>query len=135
MSGTGQKVYCGGWVDESNFSVIFGPNLKTKTLLRPRPKLNTNVAKHFFVDSRKEGSKKCCNKNAEKFGSAHDPVAFQQNSQTPKTGCQNTDNTNANLHETYPGVNENLASVVEAYFQKTKIHAEDQKIWMKIKHH
>ena len=30
----------GGWVDESNFSVTFGPNLKTKTLLRPRPKLN-----------------------------------------------------------------------------------------------
>ena len=74
-----------------------------------------NVAKHFFIDSRKEGSKKCCYTNAVKFVSAHDPVAFQQNSQTPKTGCQNTDTTNANLHETSP--------------------AEDQKIWMKIKHH
>ena len=30
MSGTGQKVF------------IFGPNLKTKTLLRPRPKLNNS---------------------------------------------------------------------------------------------
>ena len=27
---------------ESNFSVTFGPNLKTKTLLHPRPKLNNN---------------------------------------------------------------------------------------------
>ena len=31
----------GGLVDESNFSVHLLSNLKTKTLLRPRPKLNT----------------------------------------------------------------------------------------------
>ena len=43
MSETGQQVYCGGGV-ESNFSVIFGPNLNTNTLLRPRPKLN-NIRK------------------------------------------------------------------------------------------
>ena len=45
MSGTGQKVYCGssggwGWVLKATLVFIFGPNLKTKTLLRPRPKLN-----------------------------------------------------------------------------------------------
>ena len=28
---------------ESNFSITFGPNLKTKTFLRPRPKL-TNIS-------------------------------------------------------------------------------------------
>ena len=32
---------------ESNFSVIFGPNLKTQTLLRTRPKLN-----NMFCDMR-----------------------------------------------------------------------------------
>ena len=44
MSGTGQQVYCGGGGGgvESNFSVIFGPNLKTISLLRPRPKLNNS---------------------------------------------------------------------------------------------
>ena len=39
---------------ESNFSVIFGPNLKTQTLLRPRPKLNNiseKVLKLFIVNS------------------------------------------------------------------------------------
>ena len=49
MSGTGQKVYCGGggwvgggggWVLKATLVFIFGPNLKTKTLLQPRPKLN-----------------------------------------------------------------------------------------------
>ena len=46
MSGTGQKVYCGGggggwrWVLKATLVFIFGPNLKTKTLLQHRPKLN-----------------------------------------------------------------------------------------------
>ena len=44
MSGTGQQVQCGGgggggWM-KVTLVFIFGPNLKTKTLLRPRPKLN-----------------------------------------------------------------------------------------------
>ena len=33
----------GGGGVESNFSVIFGPNLETKTLLQPRPKLNNSL--------------------------------------------------------------------------------------------
>ena len=42
MSGTGQKVQCGGWWMKAALVFIFGPNLKTKTVLRPRPKLNKN---------------------------------------------------------------------------------------------
>ena len=46
MSGTGQKVYCGG-----GLVFIFGPKLKNKTLLRPRPKLNNmslTIPGHFL---------------------------------------------------------------------------------------
>ena len=33
---------------------IFGPNLKTKTLLRPRPKLNNSqIIQEFFLDNMK----------------------------------------------------------------------------------
>ena len=50
MCGTGQNVYCGGWlvvlvvlvVLKAALVFIFGPNLKTRTLLQPRPKL-TNM--------------------------------------------------------------------------------------------
>ena len=42
MSGTGTVVGDGGWVLKATLVFIFGPNLQTKTLLWPRPKLNNN---------------------------------------------------------------------------------------------
>jgi len=84
-----------------------------------------NVAQDFFKDSKKEGSKKSCNKITEKTESAQAPNAHYPNSTNPKPDCQITDNTDAVLHET-SGINENLTSVVEAYFQKPQIPKEDK---------
>jgi len=84
-----------------------------------------NVAQDFFKDSKKEGSKKSSNKITERMESAQAPNAHYPNSTNPKPDCQITDNTDAVLHET-SGINENLTSVVEAYFQKPQIPTEDK---------
>ena len=50
MSGTGQTnslVVVGGWM-KVTLVFIFGPNLKTKTLLQPRPKLNKSKGTAFI---------------------------------------------------------------------------------------
>ena len=44
-------LWCGGWM-KANSVFIFGPNLKTKTLLRPRPKQNkiTTLSQNYKND-------------------------------------------------------------------------------------
>merc|ERR1711874_123359 len=81
-----------------------------------------NVAQDFFKDSKKEGSG---NKIVEKTRSAQAPDAYHQNSPNLKAGCQITDTIDASSHET-SGINENLTSVVEAYFQKPQNSTEQK---------